>query len=166
MTTRKPATPDVASLAHEIPSSVLPAESIPAALLKLFEVSLNGKGWELAIDGFWSDSPYHSGHVAYYVLQHASGAWLLKSSERNAELDGVTEEDVESGALNDDQIQAMWGTTLEKAQQEIYEKIVAVWIKPPLLVTSTGAAKALYVFIAESGGKEVDEPGDDGLLVE
>jgi hypothetical protein len=166
MTTRKPATPDVASLADGIPSSVLPAESIPAALLELFNVSLKGKGWELAIDGFWSESPYHSGHVAYYLLRHASGAWLLKSSERNAELDDVTEEDVESGALNDDQIQAMWGMTLKEAQQQIYEEIVAVWIKPPSLVTSTGAAKTLYEFIVASGGKAVDESGDEGLLAE
>lgn len=166
MASKKSPKPDAASLTDGIPSSLLPAESIPASLQLLFEATMNGKGWELAIEGFWSDSPYHNGHVAYYVCQHESGSWLLKSSERNAELDGVTEEDVEAGALNDDQIQAMWGKTLEEAQEEIYEEIVAAWIKPPASVTSKDAAKALYEFIAASGGKAVDEPGDDGLLVE
>lgn len=166
MASKKSPKPDAASLTDGIPSSILLKESIPASLQALFEATMNGKGWELAIEGFWSNSPYHNGHVAYYVRQHESGPWLLKSSERNTELDDVTEEDVEAGALNDDQIQAMWGKTLEEAQEEIYEELVAAWIKPPASVTSKDAAKALYEFIAANGGKAVDEPGDDGLLVE
>lgn len=160
------AKPDANSRSARLPSSLLPAESIPAALLKLFKKAMNERGWKLATEGFWSESPYNSGHVAYYVMQHASGAWLLKSSERNAELDDVTEEDVEAGALNDDQIQAMWGKTLEQAQAESYEEIVAAWIKPPKSVTIKDAAKVLYEFIAASGGKAVDEPDDDGLLAD
>ena len=73
---------------------------------------MSGTRWELAISGRWSESPYHSGHIAYYVRRIAGGVWLMKSVERNADLDDVTEEDIEEGALNDDQLQALWGRTL------------------------------------------------------
>jgi hypothetical protein len=44
-----------------------------------------------------------------------TGVWLMKSVERNADLDDITEEDIEEGALNDDQLQALWGRTLYEA---------------------------------------------------
>jgi hypothetical protein len=55
------------------------------------------------------------GHIAYYVRRIAGGVWLMKSVERNADLDDITEEDIEEGALNDDQLQAVWGRTLYEA---------------------------------------------------
>lgn len=148
---------------ESVPALLL-RDSLPAATLKEYEKSMSKEGWELAIDGHWYDSPYHSGFVAYYVHEFATGVWLLKSEERKAILDGVTEEDVEAGALNDDQIQAMWGMTLEDAQNEVFEEIVAVWGNAPTGTTSKAAAERLYEFICKERGMEIDEPGDDGLL--
>jgi hypothetical protein len=75
----------------------------PRAFAK-YKAYVSGTRWELAISGRWSESPYHSGHIAYYVLHIAGGVWLMKSVERNADLDDITEEDIEEGALNDDQL--------------------------------------------------------------
>jgi hypothetical protein len=44
------------------------------------------------------------GYIAYYMLHIAGGVWLMKSVERNADLDDITEEDIEEGALNDDKL--------------------------------------------------------------
>ena len=44
-----------------------------------------------------------------------TGVWLMMSAERNADLADITEEDIEEGALNDDQLQALWGRTLYEA---------------------------------------------------
>jgi hypothetical protein len=44
--------------------------------------------------------------------------------ERNAESDGVTENIVEGGLLNDDQIQTIGRMTLEEAQTAEYRQIV------------------------------------------
>src|SRR6516162_6647773 len=81
--------------------------------------------WDLVKPGFWAEDRYHSGYIAYYLARIGTGNWVMNAVERNTELDGVTEEDVEGGRLNDDQIQAMWGTTLEEAQNHRYERIVA-----------------------------------------
>lgn len=120
--------------------------------------------WKLAIEGHWSQSPYHSGHIAYYVGQSPDGSWLLKSLDRYAELDGLTEEDVEEGRLNDDQVQALWGTTLAAAQALTYEEVVAVWTDPPTGISSTEAAAALYKALRGSGRPLVEEPNGHGLL--
>lgn len=50
---------------------------------------------------------YHSGHVAYYMRETVPGTWVLQAVQRNTELDGVSEEDVEEGMLNDDQSQTI-----------------------------------------------------------
>jgi len=155
-----------ASKATDKGPALLLRDSIPKTTLKEYDRSKGKKGWEFAIEGHWYDSPYHSGFVAYYVCEFKKGVWLLKSLERNAILDGVTEEDVEAGALNDDQIQAMWGMTLEEAQDESYEEIVAVWGNAPAGTTSKAAAARLYEFICKEGGKDIDEPGNHGLLAE
>jgi hypothetical protein len=52
--------------------------------------------------------------------------WIMEAVERNTCLDDVTEEDVEDGRLNDDQIQALWNMTLEEAQRQQFCRIVAV----------------------------------------
>jgi hypothetical protein len=155
-----------ASKAADKGPALLLRDSIAESTLKEFDRSMSKKGWEFAIEGHWYDSPYHSGFVAYYVREFKKGVWLLKSLERNAILDGVTEEDVEAGALNDDQIQAMWGMTLEEAQDESFEEIVAVWGNAPAGTTSKAAAARLYEFICKEGGKDIDEPGNHGLLAE
>jgi hypothetical protein len=63
--------------------------------------------WQMVGSGRWSEDIYHSGHIAYFMANIGPGEWLLESVERNTELDDFTEEDVEEGWLNDDQIQAM-----------------------------------------------------------
>ncbi len=56
--------------------------------------------WEYVTSGYWEQGPYHSGHIEYRLCGTAPGQWMLESIERNAELDSVTEEDVEAGRLN------------------------------------------------------------------
>ena len=110
--------------------------------------------------------PYHSGHIAYYVRRIAGGVWLMKSVERNADLDDVTEEDIEEGALNDDQLQALWGRTLEEAQNEEFVEIVAAWLDAPRKSFSIDAAKTLYEALRTHDAIMVSEPDEDGLLEE
>ena len=112
----------------------------------------------------WSESPYHSGHIAYYVRRIAGGVWLMKSVERNADLDDVTEEDIEEGALNDDQLQALWGRTLEEAQNEEFVEIVAAWLDAPRKTVIIDAAKTLYEALRTHDAIMVSEPDEDGLL--
>ena len=75
-----------------------------------------GPDWMLAISGYWREDQFHSGHIAYYLACIGPGDWILDGVERNAILDDVTQEDVDAGRLDDDQIQAMWGMRLEEAQ--------------------------------------------------
>ena len=135
----------------------------PRAFAK-YKAYVSGTRWELAISGRWSESPYHSGHIAYYVRRIAGGVWLMKSVERNADLDDVTEEDIEEGALNDDQLQALWGRTLEEAQNEEFVEIVAAWLDAPRKSFSIDAAKTLYEALRTHDAIMVSEPERDGLL--
>ncbi len=112
------------------PHTLIRKSAGPCAFAK-YKAYVSGTRWELAISGRWSESPYHSGHIAYYVRRIAGGVWLMKSVERNADLDDITEEDIEEGALNDDQLQALWGRTLEEAQNEEFVEIVAAWLDAP-----------------------------------
>ena len=120
--------------------------------------------WELVIGGFWSASPYHSGYRTYYVARDREGRWLLKSVARNAELDGVTEEDVEAGRLNDDQLQAIWNTSLEEAQAFSYESLVSVMFNAPSGLESASAARYLYDAAIEADSPAIDEVYERGLL--
>ena len=137
----------------------------PRAFAK-YKAYVSGTRWELAISGRWSESPYHSGHIAYYVRRIAGGVWLMKSVERNADLDDVTEEDIEEGALNDDQLQALWGRTLEEAQNEEFVELVAAWLDAPRKTLTIDAAKTLYEALRTHDAIMVSEPDDDGLLEE
>ena len=137
----------------------------PRAFAK-YKAYVSGTRWELAISGRWSESPYHSGHIAYYVRRIAGGVWLMKSVERNADLDDVTEEDIEEGALNDDQLQALWGRTLEEAQNEEFVELVAAWLDAPRKTVTIDAAKTLYEALRTHDAIMVSEPDEDGLLEE
>jgi hypothetical protein len=136
----------------------------PDAALEKYRPTTDEGSWELVIAGYWSQSPYHSGHIAYFVQKTSPSTWVLNGVERSAELDDVTENDIEEGRLNDDQIQAMWGMTLEEAQNQIYEQIVAVALDAPEGLSSEEAASQLYTAVREAGGKIVDEPDRGGLL--
>ncbi|MCX6022151.1 MAG: hypothetical protein NTZ05_10560, partial [Chloroflexi bacterium] len=51
-----------------------PVQKRPRAFAK-YKAYVSGTRWELAISGRWSESPYHSGHIAYYVRRIAGGVW-------------------------------------------------------------------------------------------
>jgi hypothetical protein len=84
--------------------------------------------------------------------------------ERNVDLDDLTDEDVEQGRLNDDQIQALWGTTLEKAQNQRYQRIVALLSDGPAALQAREAAKILMDAVERADGKFIEESDGDGIL--
>jgi hypothetical protein len=120
--------------------------------------------WDLVVSGFWSASPYHSGHIAYFIANPEPGLWTLDGVERHAELDGVTEEDVKEGYLNDDQIQAMWGMTLEEAQNWVYRRIVAICEDAPAEASIREMALVLYGAVQKESVKVVEESDVQGFL--
>lgn len=121
--------------------------------------------WLLVASGFWSQDRYHSGHIAYFIANTGPGEWLMESVERDAELDGVTEEDVEEDRLNDDQNQAMCDMTLAEAQDAEYGQIVATCSGASADWDAKHVAAVLYRAVCKSGGKAIDEPDEiDGLL--
>jgi hypothetical protein len=132
--------------------------------LEKYRANSDANRWELAISGYWSEDSYHSGHIAYSVQKTSPSTWVMNGIERNAELDDITEEDIAEGRLNDDQIQAMWGMTLEEAQKQSYERIVAVWLDAPEELSSKDAAARMYEAVRKANGKIVDEPDEVGLL--
>ena len=164
-TTPKPKRTPKTKPAPPSPHILIRKSAGPRAFAK-YKAYVSGTRWELAISGRWSESPYHSGHIAYYVRRIAGGVWLMKSVERNADLDHVTEEDIEEGALNDDQLQALWGRTLEEAQNEEFVELVAAWLDAPRKTLTIDAAKTLYEALRTHDAIMVSEPDDDGLLEE
>ncbi len=82
----------------------------------------------------------------------------MQARVRNAVLDDVTDEDVEACRLNDDQIQAMSGQTLEDAQTAEYRKVVAWCDEVDPDCTAKDMAAVLYRAVCEEGGKEITEP--------
>jgi hypothetical protein len=122
--------------------------------------------WKFVASGFWYEDVYHTGHIAYYIANPAPGCWVMEARERNAILDDVTEEDVDEGRLNDDQIQAMWGQTLEEAQNAEYRHIVALSEGVSLGFTAAEMAAVLYRAVCKGGGNEINEPDDHNGLLE
>ena len=132
--------------------------------LERFRPEVEPEDWELVASGFWSEDMYHSGHIAYFITRAKDCTWVIDGVERNAELDGITEEDVEAGRLNDDQLQAMWGMSLEEAQNQEYRRIVVVIEDAPHDMKAKDAAKLMYEEIRKNRGKLIEEPDLDGLL--
>lgn len=124
--------------------------------------------WQLVVRVDWSESPYHSGHIAYYIAKTSPTEWMLDSVQRNACLDHVTQEDVDEGALNDDQIQAMWGQDLEDAQAAEFRQIVAVCSEAEVNAQAKDIAVILYGRVCEAAGRSAidDEDFSNGLLGE
>jgi hypothetical protein len=113
--------------------------------------------WHLVVEGNWSESMYHSGFFTYSIAQTREGYWVLNQCDRNGFLDGLTQEDVDEGRLNDDQLQAIWFTSLEEAQNERSDLICAVWLDPPAGLSAEEAGSRLYEEFLERGGKGVEE---------
>ena len=136
------------------PFSVARAE---ANLGKLKEVHLAAKG-------YWADGMYHGGYVEYWLLEHEQG-WALEAVERNGCLDGLTEEDVQNGALNDDQIEALGDMSLEEAQKEESAYLVAVTRDPDSGAPPSEILDLLYTSLAKGNYKFISDREDDyGML--
>ena len=121
--------------------------------------------WQLVASGFWYEDTYHSGHIAYFLAKTGPQEWTMESVERNALLDGITQEDVDEGRLNDDQIQAMWGVSLEDAQRAEYRQVVCIYVDKEVGSKPEDMAAKLYRQVCDSGGKEISEfDSSDGLL--
>jgi len=133
-------------------------------VLEKYRPTADSQDWDLVASGFWSEDMYHSGHIAYFITRAKDRVWVLDGVERNAELDGITEEDIDEGRLNDDQLQAMWGISLEEAQNHKYRRIVVVIEDAPHDMTAKTAAELMYAEIRNKNGKIIDEPDLDGLL--
>ena len=116
--------------------------------------------WQLVTSGFWAEDAYHCGHIAYYLAKVGPSEWLMEGVERNVELDGLTEEDIEEGRVNDDQLQAMWGMTLDEAQNVEYRKIVAVCSAAKPDAEAEYIAAVLYRAVCAAGGKVITEPDE------
>jgi hypothetical protein len=138
--------------------------SFPDDQLEPYRPGDNFDGWELLISGWWGEDRFHGGYIAYFIANPAPGVWMLDGVQRNAELDGVTQEDVEEGRLNDDQLQAMWGISLEEAKNCIYQRIVAVCEKALPESSSKEMGTLLYDAVERDGGLIVSEPEGNGLI--
>lgn len=101
---------------------------------------------------------YYGGHIAYYVEKLDSGFWILDSLYKRAELDGVTQEDIDQELLNDDQWQAIDGMTFEEAQNEVYWQIVAIFTDAPNNAIIEYTSAALYEEVCRAGSPRITEP--------
>lgn len=138
--------------------------SIPDDRLEDYRPPDTSVQWKLVTSGLWEEYPHNSGHIAYLLAKPEDGVWVLDAVERNVELDGVTEEDVEAGRLNDDQLQAMWGMTLEEAQGKEYRRIVAICFDAPANFLREDVATLLLEAIVNADGKRIGEPDGLGML--
>ena len=125
--------------------------------LEHFRAKVEQDAWELVVEGNWSQSPFHSGFYTYSVGKTGEGHWVLNQCDRHGFLDDVTEEDVENGRLNDDQLQAIWNSSLEEAQEERWDVICAVWMDPPPGLSAEEAGWRLYREFVDRGGMAVEE---------
>lgn len=132
--------------------------------LEPFRPDNESTDWQLVVGGYWSDSAVHNGYVTYYLAKDAQGRWILDCVSRNACLDDLTEEDVEDGRLNDDQAQALFGMTLEEAQNQHDREIVAVGFGAADDTEAAEAAELLYDAVISADGILIEEPEESGLL--
>ena len=132
--------------------------------LEAFHPEAGFADWHHVISGYWDEGPGHGGYVDYLLANTSKGVWVLRCTDRNAELDGVTQEDIDAGRLNDDQVQALWGMTLEEAQSQEETLVVAVCEDAPEDVTAKEMAELMYDTIEENNGKIVDDTTNCGLI--
>ena len=126
----------------------------------------SSNNWHHVLSGYWSDDRYHSGYIEYYIHQTDNSTWVMEGVQRNAMLDGLTQEDIDEGNLDDDQIQALLGTTLKEAQSAKYSEIVAVMLEAPSDIPTEKAADLMYNELIDAGGKVIEEVEDYGLIAE
>ena len=119
---------------------------------------------DLVVEGYWAQGMYHGGFISYW-LYNKGDTWILESLESNRELDGLTQEDIDEGSLSDDQIEALADMTLEEAQAERWECVVAVGKNTDPSWSPARVAALLYGSLDGAAHKLVSEREDDyGLL--
>ena len=100
--------------------------SHPDDMLEIYRHKPLSQVWRLFIEGYYGESKYHMGFLEYSVARCVDGMWLMNACSRNECLDGVTQLDVDSHRLDDDQAQAVFDHgSLEAAQEFRYNRIVA-----------------------------------------
>lgn len=108
--------------------------------------------WVRVRGGEWYEDAYHNGWAAYEVAKVGPGRWLLGCVEWNGCLDDLTQEDVDEGRLNDDQLQAMWGKTLEEAQSARHCWIAGEATEVPEDWDAAKIGRFLYDEAVKAGG--------------
>jgi len=119
---------------------------------------------ELMLSGYWSQDIHHSGWKSFMLAYIAEGVRIVECVSRNTILDSVTEEDVEEECLNDDQLQALWGSTLEEAQNATWREIAAVCIGAPKRTTAAKMAQLFYDALCSDGEPRIEEIDETGLI--
>lgn len=105
--------------------------------------------WLLVASGYWSQDPYHDGHIAYYLAKTASDAWVMDSVQRSDESTDEISDDVE----------------FEPSDADDFQRIVAVCKGARLDAKPKDIATELYRLVCNAGGIRIDDADDfDGLL--
>ena len=160
---------------HSVRQSLIEAAALPMdEALETVMSAEAGDGWstEGPLGGF--------GHTTYVskpadlIQVTAECRAILEACKLNIKLETSGDSGLEALRPVDptswefvasDQIQAMWGQTLEEAQNKEYRHLVA-WtqgVAPD--VTAAEMAAVLYGAVCEGGGNEINKPDDrDGLL--
>ena len=88
----------------------------------------------------------------------------MLSVQRSYGLDDVAQDCGGEGRLNDDQIQAMRGMTLEEAQAAEFKQIAAACSGASPEADAAEIAEVLYGAVVRAGGLEITGPDRSGLL--
>jgi hypothetical protein len=145
--------------------TIITCTAWPYDFLEKYRPKDRSLDWQLVVSGFWSEDSYHSGHIAYYLTRTKDGLWIMDSVQRNALLDGITQEDVEAGCLNDDQLQAIHGIGLKNAQKWRFKCIVAVCTKASPKASATKVARTMYKLVSQHAEVTIDEPDEEEGLI-
>lgn len=133
-----------------------------------YSIKNRNNNHRFVLSGHWHESPYHSGYISYYIDKNEDGVWILEGVSRDNSLDDVTDEDVENGNLNDDQIQAMWNyETLEEAKEAAaaeYSSVIVILKNAPSGLAEVRIAEILYAEVIRNSGKVIMDVDKEGLL--
>lgn len=112
--------------------------------------------WHVVISGRWEQDTYHSGWAEYSVARAGPGKWVMDCMEWHGDLDNLTQEEVDAGDINDDQLQQLGSMTLEEAQAIRYHRIVAFATGVPETMTAEKIGELLHKAVLEDGGYEIE----------
>ena len=130
--------------------------SHPDDTLEIYRDKELSQVWRLCIEGYWKEDEYHMGYVEYSVARCVDGMWLMNACSRHGCLDDVTQVDIESDQLNDEQAQAIFNHGSLKAAQEFrYNRIVAASSSFDSNLNWRSAADKLYNAVILAGAMPV-----------